>query len=94
LRIRGRLIPRSGTPPIGTVDPGFEEVDPLFAVGNDAAPSCRSAWASSGDPTARQALEARLSIHAEDDFDDAIMEGNLVHDPGAFMSDIGEQMLG
>ena len=77
----------------GDVDHGFGDVDSLFVVADEAAPSGHPTEGSFDDPPSLNDFEARLRIDPSDHFDDEVKEGGLVHQLSAVVSAVGEEML-
>ena len=77
----------------GDVDHGFGHVDALLVVAHEPTPAGHPGEGAFRDPTARQHLEARLAVDAADDLDDEVLEFSLVHELGAIIGAIGEEVL-
>ena len=75
------------------VDDGFGTVDALFVVAHEAAPAGHPGERALDDPSTRDDFEAHGGVGSLDDLDGEIPEGGFVHELGAIIGPIGEQML-
>ena len=75
------------------VDHGFGTVDALFVVAHEAAPAGHPGERALDDPSTRDDFEAHGGVGSLDDLDGEIPEGGFVHELGAIIGPIGEQML-
>ena len=77
----------------GDMDHGFGDIDALFVVAHEAAPSRHPSKGPLNHPTARQDLEAWVVVDASDDLDDEGLERRLVHELAPIVSPVGKEMF-
>ena len=77
----------------GDVDHGLGAVDALLIVAPEPTPSGRPPEGAFDDLAARQDFEALGGIGSFDDLDGEVEEGGLVHEFGAVIGAVSEQML-
>ena len=77
----------------GDVDHGLGHVDAPFVVADEAPPADHPTEGALHHPASRDDLEARCPVGATDDLDDEVEESSLVHELGAVVASIGEEML-
>jgi hypothetical protein len=75
------------------VDHGFGTVDAFLVVTHETPPPRHPSERSLNDPSTRDDLEAHGGVGSLDDLDGEIPEGGLVHELGAVIGSVGEQML-
>src|SRR5260221_14643490 len=75
------------------MDQGLGPVDALLVVPPEPAPPGHPSEGALDDPAAWKDFEAPRGIGPFDDFDGEVEEGGLVHELGAVVGAIGEQML-
>ena len=77
----------------GDVDHGLGAIDTLFVVAHEAAPAGHPSERSLDDPATWEDFEAHGGVGSLDDLNGEIPEGGFVHELGAIIGSIGEQML-
>ena len=75
------------------VDLGFGTVDALFVVAHEATPAGHPGERALDGPATRDDFEAHGGVGSLDDLDSEIPEGGFVHELGAIIGPIDEQML-
>ena len=75
------------------MDHGLGAVDALLVVPHEPAPPGHPSEGALDDPAAWNDFEALRGIGLFDDFDGEVEEGGLVHELGAVVGAIGEQVL-
>ena len=77
----------------GDMDHGLGAVDALLIVPHEPTPPGHPSEGALDDPAAWKDFEALRGIGPFDDFDGEVEEGGLVHELGAVVGAIGEQVL-
>ena len=68
-------------------------IDALLVIVHESPPSNEPSEGSLDHPASRQHLEALFSLDPSDDFDDELQERGLVHELGAIVCPVSEEML-